>query len=139
MKHGDRKKIGKKGRRDKAPSTWYCVVAGQHRGLRSTLSTAKSYDPRGKISSKFDTKAEAEAWVASNIDDPDSLDRASVGADSEASASDTDVVEFKPRARRGRLIPPGRLPTSTEPLFDLGKNRPSGRIMNCLGLQSGRN
>jgi hypothetical protein len=56
-KHGDKKTRGKKGRRDKAPSTWYGMVAGQHSSVRSTLSTAKayakSYDPRGKISSKF--------------------------------------------------------------------------------------
>jgi hypothetical protein len=87
---------------------------------RATRSSAKAYaenyDPRGKISSKFDTKAEAEAGVAAgvafNIEDPDSSDSASAGADS--SGSETEV---KPRARRGGLIPPGHLPTSTEPLL----------------------
>jgi hypothetical protein len=94
------------------------VVAGQHGGLRATRSSAKAYaknyNPGAKISSKFDTKAEAEAGVAFNIDDPDSSDTASVGADSSGSDTETEV---KPRARRGGLIPPGRLPTSTEPLL----------------------
>jgi hypothetical protein len=137
-KHVGKKKRGKKGRRDKAPSTWYGVVAGQHGSLRATLSSAKayakSYDPRGRISSKFDTKAEAEAWVALNIDDPDSSDTASVGADSHDSGSDTDT-EVQPRARRGGLIPPGRLPTSTEPLFDLVSQDPSvGKKNELFGI-----
>jgi hypothetical protein len=137
-KHGDRKKRGKKGRRDKAPSTWYGVAAGQYGSVRSTLSNAKNYaksfDPSGKVSSKFDTKAEAEAWVALHIDVRNSSDTASVGADTNDSAFDTDV-DAKPRARRGGLIPPGRLPTSTEPLFDLVSQDPSvGKKNELFGI-----
>jgi hypothetical protein len=80
------------------PSTLYGVVAGQHGGLRATRSSAKAYaenyDPSGKISSKFDTKAEAEAGVAFNIDDPDSSDTASVGADSSGSDTETEVNDL---------------------------------------------
>jgi hypothetical protein len=44
----------------------------------------------------------------------------SVEADSEDSGSYTDEDEnVKPRARHGGLIPPERLHTTTEPLFDL--------------------
>jgi hypothetical protein len=66
VKHVDRKKRGKDGRSAKAPSTWYGVVAGQFGSVKATLISAKtfakSFDLRGKISSKFDTKAEVEAW-----------------------------------------------------------------------------
>jgi hypothetical protein len=55
---------------------------------------------------------------------PTSSDTASVGVAIEDSASDTDV-EVKHQARRGVLAPPGRLPTSTEPLFDLVSHDPS--------------
>jgi hypothetical protein len=138
-KVGDRRKKGKKGRRDKAPSTWYGVVAGPHSSIRPTLITAKayarSYEPHGRVSSKFDRKAEAEAWVAANIDDLDSSDTASGGTDTEASGSDTDVEDVKPRARRGGLLPPGRLPTSTEPLFDLVTQDPSvGKKDELFGI-----
>jgi hypothetical protein len=67
---------------------------------------------------KVATKAEAEAWVTFNIDDPDSSETALVGVDSEDSSSDTDE-DVKPQARRGGLIPPKRLHTTTEPLFGL--------------------
>jgi hypothetical protein len=67
---------------------------------------------------KFATKAEAGAWVTFNIDDPDSSETASVGADSEDSSSEIDE-DVKPQARRGGLFPPERLHTTTEPLVGL--------------------
>jgi hypothetical protein len=138
-KKHDRKKRGTKGRRDKGPSTWYGVAAGQHGDLRPSLSTAKacakSYDPRGRVSSKFDTKAEAEAWVADNIDDPDSSDTASGGATTDASASDIDMA-VKPSARRGGLVPPGRLPPSLKPAFELVTQDPSvGKEDELFGIK----
>jgi hypothetical protein len=75
------------------------------------------------------TKAEAEAWVTFNIDNPDSSETASVGKDSEDSGSNTNED----------VIPARRLHTSTEPLFDFVSQDPSGRRMNCLELYSGRN
>jgi hypothetical protein len=84
------------------------------------------------------TKAEAEAWVTFNIDDPDSSETASVGADSEDSSSDTDE-DVKPQARRGGLIPPKRLHTTTEPLFGfVSQDSYVGKKKDCLGLYSGR-
>jgi hypothetical protein len=136
-KRGDRKKRGKKGRRDKAPSTWYGVVAGQYGSLRSTLKSArdyaKSFDPRGQISSEFDTKAAAEEWVARHIDDPDSSDTASVGTDTDDSDP---VADIQPAARRGGLVPPGRLPPSTEPLYDLvSQDKSVGKKNELFGIE----
>jgi hypothetical protein len=108
------------------------VLAGQHSSLRATHSSAKgyakSYHPCGKISLEFAAKAQAKAWVTFNIDDPNSSDTASVGADPEDCDIDEDV---KPRARRGGSMPLGRLHTSTEPLFDLVSQ---GRY---VGIQEG--
>jgi hypothetical protein len=116
------------------------VVAGQHGSLRATLSSAKaydkSYDPHGKISTKLAAKAEVEAWVTFNIDDPDSSDTASIGADSEDSGSETETDDdVEPRARRGGLIPSRRLHTSTEPLIDLVSQDPDvGKKNELFGI-----
>jgi hypothetical protein len=138
VQHVDKKKRGKKGRSAKAPSTWYGVVAGQFGSVKSTLKNAKDYahefDPHGRVSSKFDTKAEAEKWVAKHKDDPDSSDTASAEDVSEDSGSDSDL-NVKPKARKGGMIPPGRLPRSTELPFELVSQDPSSGKRELFGIE----
>jgi hypothetical protein len=138
VKHVDRKKRGKKGRSAKAPSTWSGVVAGQFGSVKATLKNAKDYvkefDPLGRISSVFDTKAEAEAWVVCHKDDPDSSDTASAEAAFEDSGSDSDM-NVKPKARKGGMIPPGRLRSSTELPFKLVSQDPSIGKKELFGIE----
>jgi hypothetical protein len=123
-KHDGKRTKGKKGRGGKA-STWYGVVAGQEGSLCSTLSSAKEharqYDPKGLISSKFDTKAEAREWLANNLDDTDSSD-----------SEDADSADIPVGAGSSRMIPPGRLADPHAAPFELVTQDPSTGKKNEL-------
>ena len=136
-----RKKKEKTGKRGKNPPSWYGVVAGQEGSLHSTMSSAKAYargfDPRGRISPKFDTKAEAREWLVYNLDDPNSSDTASTGETTEGSDSDTSVdAPRSTRGSRSRMVPPGRLADTEESPFKLVTQDPStGKKNELFGVE----